>query len=79
MSAGRKNERYATIDQRVRHRPAFESPQIDVENCEIESTARDAGKRVLDIIGCPRCNMPEAFHEILKHHRDQRLILDDKY
>ena len=79
MSAGRKNEWYSAIHQCIRHRPAFGSPQIDVEDCEIESTARDAGKCVLDIIGRCRRNMPETFHEILEHHRDQRLILDDQY
>jgi hypothetical protein len=50
---------------------------LHVEDRDFEAAGLDVAKRRLDVIAASDDPVTERFEEILEHHRDQRLVLDD--
>ena len=53
-------------------------PQADVEDRDVEAAGLDMAERLLDRFRSWRRPVAERLEEILEHHRDQRLVLDDQ-
>src|SRR5688572_1009020 len=79
MAAGRDDERRALLRQPVGERPdPLPVLELDVDDGEVEAAGLDPLDRFLDRIAGADHVVTESLEEILEHHRDQRLVLDDQ-
>ncbi len=78
-AAGGEYEGQAQRGKRIGDRPAgLAAAQVDVQDHRVDAPGVEPGERVGDRIGAARGLMAERFEEVLEHHRDERLILDDE-
>jgi hypothetical protein len=78
VTAGGDDERYILLAQLGRDGPHVLTFQVHVEDREVESAFLDLLESALHRIASSANGMTEGIEEILEHHGDQRLILDDQ-
>ena len=78
VTASRENERDLLRAQSLRDGPDALALQIDVENGDVEAALVGLGQCIAYGFSCLADRMAERFEEILEHHRDERLVLNDQ-
>ncbi len=78
MPPAGKDERSPLVTQRGGYRPDAFALQIDVEDGQVETALLGLGQRLADRVAGAANRMTHRFEEILEHHRNQRLILDNQ-
>ena len=79
MTTGRQNEWYATLIEAIGNRPGILAvPEVNVDNRNIEPAFLDFRQGFANTIDGRDDPMAKGIEEVLEHHRDQRLILDDQ-
>src|SRR5688500_10661524 len=79
MTAGGDDEGLAFLEQPVGERPDLLAVlQLHVDDGEVESAVLEPGDRLIHRFAGADNPMAEGLEEVLEHHRDQRLILDDQ-
>jgi hypothetical protein len=78
VTAGRDDERHVLLAQPRGDRPNALALQVHIEDRQVEAALVRHRERVRDRFACRGHRMTERLEEILEHHRDQRLVLDDK-
>src|SRR5580765_2663219 len=78
MAARRNHEGHVLLAKRAGDRPHILALQIYIEDRKVEAALLNLFKGAFHSITGSLNPMPEGIEEILKHHRDQRLILHDE-
>src|SRR4051794_5560203 len=79
MAAGGEHVGDALLGETVGDRPDTLAVQIDVDDGDVEAPLLDPRQRVGQSLAGGGDPVAEGFEEILEHHRDERLVLDDQH
>src|SRR5689334_8076179 len=78
VTAGGDDERNVLLAEPGGDGPHILAFEVDVEDGEIEPALLDLVERALDRVAGPANLVTQRIEKILKHHGDERLVLDDQ-